>query len=149
MEIDPVLEATYSGGQCGPLSLFLNAKFHHEIYCITGTTSWDGKKCKRGPYHYFVGSFLGKGYNYFDIFGWTNSITNILSNFTEFKNEDELNVQKCTKEFVTNKLHRYNYKQFEVENDWPKIEKIYKSEIITEPYKGRILEYKFINELLK
>ena len=93
--------------------------------------------------------FLGKGYNYFDIFGWTNSITNILSNFTEFKNEDELFVQKCTKEFVINNLHRYNYKQFEVEKDWPEIEKIYRSEIIIEPYKGRILEYKFINELLK
>jgi hypothetical protein len=106
------LENIYSGGECGPLALFLNKKFNCQIYCISGIKNWDGSIITRAPYHYFVG-FNSK---YFDIFGWQNTFEGIIGNFKDFTPDCSLKVKKVKPKKV--EICRFNYKPSKVEEDW-------------------------------
>jgi len=106
------LENIYSGGECGPLALFLNEKFNCQIYCISGIKSWDDRIIPRCPYHYFVGIHN----MYFDIYGWQNSFEGIISNFKDFTPDCGLKVKRIKPKKV--EIYGINYKPFEVEEDW-------------------------------
>jgi len=111
------IQVIYSGGECGPLALFLNKKFNCEIYVITGIKDWDGKTIPRCHFHYFV---KHEGV-YFDIYGWHETFKDVNANFTDFTPDCKLQFDKIDLDKVEILPVPFNHSQKKVQKDWNEI----------------------------